>query len=111
METVTQLTENFNPDPDITVLDIRPVEGRGSLRAFVNIQLGKLIVNDCRVIQEQGKRPWFSLPVLTYRSELGTTLYKNIIQVVDEDFKKTISQVVLAAWEQKQEEGRNGTSK
>lgn len=104
MDSLTQPIPNFNPDPDITVLNITPIEGRGSLRAFVNIRLGKLVISDCRIIKEPGKAPWVSMPVLSYRNEHGTALYKTLIQIVDSELKNLISRAVITAWEQKQEE-------
>ncbi|GEM_PF-973630 len=84
---------------DIETLSITPVEGRGSLRAFVNIRIGDLIIHDCRIIQELGKKPWFSLPVLSYKNQYGTTQYRTLVQILDENLKNEISQVVLSTWE------------
>jgi hypothetical protein len=39
---------------NIKIISITPVEGRGSLRAFVNLQVGFFIIHDCRIIQELG---------------------------------------------------------
>lgn len=83
---------------DVEILSITPVEGRGSLRAFVNLRIGDLIINDCRIIQEIGKGPWFSMPVLSYRDEHGTNRYRTIVQVINENLKNKISQAVLDAW-------------
>lgn len=94
---------------ELEVLSITPVEGRGSLRAFVNLRLGDLILNDCRVIQEPGKHAWFSLPVLSYKTQYGTTQYRTFIQIVDENLKNRISEAVLSAWENKRGES-NGKS-
>lgn len=89
---------NMQP-PDFEILSISPVKDRGSLRAFLNIRLGLLVINDCRVIQEPGKKAWFSLPVLTYKNAHGTTLYKTLVQITDNDLKNLISQIALDAWE------------
>lgn len=84
---------------DIEILSITPIEDRGSLRGFVNIRLGDLIINDCRIIQEPSKKAWFSLPVLSYKTRYGTTQYRTLVQILDEKLKNEISQVVLDAWE------------
>jgi DNA-binding cell septation regulator SpoVG len=84
---------------NIAILSISPVKDRGSLRAFLNVRLGPFVINDCTVIQEPGKRAWFSLPVLSYKNKYGTIQYKTLIQIVDEELKNEISQAVLSAWE------------
>jgi DNA-binding cell septation regulator SpoVG len=83
----------------IEILSITRVADRGSLRAFLNIRLGDLIINDCRIIQETGKRAWFSLPFLTYKTQYGTTQYKSLVQILNEKRKNEISHVAIYAWE------------
>jgi len=70
---------------NIEILCITPVEGRGSLRAFVSIKIGTFIISDCRVIQEPSKKAWFSLPVLSYKTQYGTTQYRTLVQILDEN--------------------------
>lgn len=94
----------FQRTPVVEILSITSVEDRGSLRAFVNIRFGDLIINDCRIIQEPSKKAWFSLPVLSYKTQYGTTQYRTLIQIIDEKLKNEISQAVLSAWENN---GRN----
>lgn len=95
---------------DIEILMVTPVEGRGSLQAFSSIRLGPFVINDCRIIKEPGKKPWFSLPVLSYKTQYGTTLYKTLVQVLDEGLKNQISEAVLSVWENKTGES-NGECK
>lgn len=84
---------------EVEVLSITPVENRGSLRAFVNIRVGVFILNGCRIVQEDGKKAWISLPVLSYKDEYGTTQYKTLVQILDENLKNQISKAVLLLWE------------
>ena len=57
--------EYSQPRPEvqehITVLDVRRINA-GNLRAFVSIQIDRMIVHSCRVIQQPGKAAWVSLP-------------------------------------------------
>ncbi|HEX3037277.1 MAG TPA: septation protein SpoVG family protein [Thermodesulfobacteriota bacterium] len=103
----SQSTFKFQEIPSVEVLSISPVEGRGSLRAFVNIQLGTLVINDCRIIQENGKKTWFSFPVLSYKTQFGAIQYKTLVQILDEKIKREVSRVVLEIWEKK-ERSKNG---
>jgi len=84
---------------EIRVVSISPVSDRGALKAFVEIQVGSFLITDCRIIQENGKRLWVSMPVLSYKNEHGTARYKTLIQISDKDLKNEISQAVLRAWE------------
>ncbi len=97
---INPITKYKGPQ-NIKVVEISPVENRGALRAFVNIRLGDLIINDCRIIQEPGKKAWFSFPVLSYKTQYGTIQYRTIVQISDEHLKNQISKAVLSAWENK----------
>jgi len=88
----------------IKVLSISQVEGRGALRAYVDIQVGDLVVKDCRIIKENEKAPWFSLPVITWKTEQGTYRYKTIVEIKDKTLKNEIAQTVIKAWENNGEE-------
>jgi len=83
----------------IKVLSISQVEGRGALRAFVNIQVGPFTIVDCRVVQEDGKKPWLSMPALSFKDPQGTMHYKTLINIKDKNLKNEISRAVLKAWE------------
>lgn|SRR5574341_1492004 len=96
---MNHLDQRLQDRNKLEVLSITPVEGRGSLRAFVNIRCDDLVINDCRIIQEPGKKPWFSLPVLSYKTQYGTTQYRTLVQILDEHLKNRISEAVLSTWE------------
>jgi hypothetical protein len=49
--------------PTIEVLELRSVEGMGSLRAFGKVQVGDFILHACRVVQQDGQRPYAQLPM------------------------------------------------
>jgi len=91
---------------DIKILSVSPVVDRGALKAFVEIQVGDFIFTDCRVIKENGKAAWVSMPVLSYKNENGTTRYKTLVQISDKNLKNAISWAVLQAWE-KNRGGKN----
>lgn len=90
---------------EFEILRLAPVT-RGALKAYVHIRWGDFIINDCRIIQEPGKRAWLSLPVATTRDEFGTVRYHSIIEIKNDKLKKQISDVVIAAWEKLLEEAK-----
>ena len=60
----------------VDVVKIRPIQGKGNLLAFASIQIaGKLILNDCRLIQQPGQKAWVSPPQNQYTDKEGKTKY------------------------------------
>lgn len=74
---------------DREILTTTPVNHRGALKPFVNLRLGALIITDCRVIKEPRKKRSLDSPVLSYKGEYGTTLYKLVVQITDDQLKTT----------------------
>lgn len=89
-------------DDEIKVVSISPVENRGALKAFANIQVGPLTIVDCRIVQDRDAKPRVSMPVLSYKDPQGTTYYRTFVKIEDENLKNEITQAVLRAW------GNNG---
>lgn len=80
----------------ITVVNIRPLEGKGNLKAFAEIQLGEtMIISGCRIIQQPGQRAYVAFP----QNESGGKYYP-VVTAVDKRFKEAVEQKVLAAWEE-----------
>jgi len=86
-------------DDEIKVVSISPVENRGALKAFANIQVGPLTIVDCRIVQDRDAKPRVSMPVLSYKDPQGTTHYRTFVKIEDENLKNEISRAVLKAWE------------
>lgn len=82
----------------IEVVEITPLTDRGALKAYVTIRAGKCIINDCRIIKERNKKPWLSMPVLSYKDKFGTTHYRNLIRFLDEGYNNDITKAALSAW-------------
>lgn len=82
----------------IEVMGIRPLSA-GSLKGFASVRIAdKLIINSCRIVHEQGKRPWVSLPQETYEDkETGKKKYSPIVEIPDE-WKSRIQELVLSEY-------------
>jgi len=96
--------EHPNSQNEIKILSISPVDNRGALKAFVNIQVGSFSIVDCRIVQDHDAKPWVSMPVLSYKNEQGSIRYKTLIQIINKNLKNEITQAVLRAWENNGEE-------
>jgi DNA-binding cell septation regulator SpoVG len=80
----------------VTVESIKPITGAGNLRAFAVISVaGKLRISDVRVIQQPDQKPWVSMPSRAYEKD-GQRKWSPIVELIDDQLKETISQVVLA---------------
>jgi hypothetical protein len=83
----------------IEVLEIRPVSDRGSLRAFVKLRLGALVIHGVGVVQQQGQKPWVALPQQPARQKAddsGSGWFP-VVEATPELMAK-IRAVVLHAW-------------
>jgi DNA-binding cell septation regulator SpoVG len=96
-------------EPKIEILDVTPVEGRGALKAYMRIRVGCFTFNDCRLIKKQGRTPWLSMPVLSYKTQYGTVHYKQLVVIEDTKLKNELSEAVLAAWKKRGEETNDPT--
>lgn len=94
---------------EIEAFEFVPVENRGALKAFCNLKLGHVVINDCRIIQEPYKRPWVAMPQISYKNQYGTVKYRSLVQITDENLRIQITHIVLTEWEKFNKGGnRNG---
>jgi DNA-binding cell septation regulator SpoVG len=82
-------------DIKIEVGRFQKVSNRGNVRAFVSVTIAGLVtINRCKIIQEQGKRAYASLPVEPYETGKG---YYQIIDV-PLFLRQRIKETIEAAW-------------
>lgn len=79
---------------DIKVNKVTPMT-KGNLRAFVEVQVGEIIIRDCRVVQQPGQNPWVSMPARSYEKD-GKTQWISLVEMPRE-LKAKVEQVVLEA--------------
>ena len=72
---------------DITVENIRKLDGSGNLKAFVSVNIGgKLTIHSCRIIQQPGQKAWVALPQREWTTQQGEKLAP-LIELPDNDGK------------------------
>jgi len=86
----------------VEILNLRPVQNRGNLKAFADIKIGEILIRSFRVVQQPGRRPWVSPPVESWEGDDGQRHYKRLV-VLPEDLGEEVSRAILAAWRK----GRN----
>jgi len=51
----------------------------------------------CRVIQQEGQRPWVSMPQVEYQKN-GHKKYFAVVKILDEKLKEDINDAILTAY-------------
>jgi len=82
----------------IHITKITPMIGKGNLKAFVDIVIDDIIsIYGCRVIQQEGQRPWVSMPQIEYQKN-GQKKYFAVIKILDKKLKEDIDDAILTAY-------------
>ena len=85
----------------IRVVNLSLVEKPGTIRAFAEVQVGRsLRINDVKLIQQPGQKPWVAMPSRDYVGADGKKHYAPVVEVKDA-LKDAITAAVLAAWQAK----------
>ena len=93
------------PPPRVDVIELHPLNAQGSLRAFVAVTLsGRLTIRDLRLIEQEGQRPWCSMPTKDWTDPQGKRRYRTLIDLPDA-WMQAVQSAVLAAWENYQRDG------
>jgi DNA-binding cell septation regulator SpoVG len=80
----------------ITILAIHPLQG-SNLKAFVDVQLGAVVVHGFRVIQQPGQRAWVSPPQREWMAD-GRKRFAPVIELSG-DLKRRVEAAILQAWQ------------
>ena len=84
---------------EIVVSDIKRLDGTGSLRAFLTVNINdKLKIHSCRIVQQPGQAAWFSLPQREWRDGAGDRHFAPVVELQPE-VKEAIQEEVLRVWE------------
>jgi DNA-binding cell septation regulator SpoVG len=77
----------------ITVLAIRPLDGKSTVKAFVDVRLGGVTIKGCKIVRQEGQKPWLAMPAT--KSDRG---WNHTVELTKE-LRSRVTDVVLAAWE------------
>jgi DNA-binding cell septation regulator SpoVG len=84
----------------LEVLEVKPVTGRGNLKAFARVRLGAVVIHGCRVIQQPGQKAWVALPQVPARAKAdgsGAGWYP-VIEITNPELLARVRAAVLEAW-------------
>jgi DNA-binding cell septation regulator SpoVG len=80
----------------IEVVAIRRLDGASTVKAFVDLRLGGVTLKGCKIVQQDGQRPWVAMP--STKTNHG---WQNVAEVTKE-LRERLTEVVLEAWERGQ---------
>lgn len=84
----------------VEVLRFKPfTRNNSSLRAFVDIQLGGVTINDCRIIQQDGQKAWLSMPQKEVPQPDGKKNYYPLVKL-SERLEKIVNEIVIFKWQE-----------
>ena len=71
------------------------------MKAALDVRLrtagGDWLIRECRIVQQSGQKPWFSLPVASWENEHGKICYKTVLELPP-CIKSRITKVALEAY-------------
>jgi DNA-binding cell septation regulator SpoVG len=79
------------------VLGIKPLENAGALRAYATIKVGGLVIDDVRIIQQEGQKAFVCAPQVSWTAPDGTRKFKAIVTFPDK-WKDPLRETIISAW-------------
>jgi DNA-binding cell septation regulator SpoVG len=76
----------------IQVLAIRKLDGKSTVKAFVDVQIGGVTLKGCKIVQQPDQRAWLAMP--STKSDRG---WNNVVEL-SKPLRERATAVVLAAW-------------
>lgn len=89
---------------DIKILKIRPIfngEGR-NLKAFCDIQIGEIVINEWRIFHRPGQMISIVSPQTTWKDKDGRVQYRSIVSIPSE-LKQQIDAAIISTWKREEE--------
>ena len=85
----------------VEVLELRRVNGAGSLKAFVKVRLGCIVIHGCKIIQQDGQQPWVALPQTPARakSDGSGACWFPVVEITNREVLDHLREEMLGVWE------------
>jgi DNA-binding cell septation regulator SpoVG len=61
------------PGAPIEVVAIRHLDGKSSVKAFVDLKLGGITIKGCKIVRQGDQRPWVAMPAVKLTRAAGLT--------------------------------------
>jgi len=83
----------------INLVELRLVN-RGNIKALATIEFYGLLIEEIKVIQEEGKKPYLRFPEIVFCDDEGRRFYKHILKPSDE-VKNQLNRLILRRYLEK----------
>jgi DNA-binding cell septation regulator SpoVG len=83
----------------IEVLAIRKLDGTTTVKAFVDVRVGALVLKGGKVVCQPGQRAWYATPGV--KTDHG---WQQVVEITSKELRQRITDAVLEAWERRGEE-------
>lgn len=80
------------------ILNMRKIAA-GNIKAFFTLDLIKLKIHGCKLIQQPGQKMWCRMPDEKYTDKNGNVKYKNIVEISDIPLIGRITTAAVAEYE------------
>jgi DNA-binding cell septation regulator SpoVG len=77
----------------IEVLAIRPLDGKTSVKAFVDVRLGGVTIRGAKIVQQEAQRPWIAMPAIKCERT-----WSNVVEL-SRALRERVTDAVLQAWQ------------
>ncbi len=78
----------------VAVLKIAALQGHTPLRALASVQIGPLVIHECRLLQPANQPPFVSMP----RLQDAAGNWRAVVTTQDEELRTAVKEAVLEAW-------------
>lgn len=91
----------------VKIVEIRKTRKPGLLKAFVDVQIGSMMVTDFRVFQENGGRARVEVPMTTWRDPTSHELRFKPVVTLPGELKGRIESEILSSYYRMMEENEH----
>lgn len=74
------------------------VINKGSIKAFFDLDLNKVLLTKFKLVQIDGKDPFISGPDESYTDKNGDKKYKKLVKIVDKDLEAKATSLAVAEY-------------
>jgi DNA-binding cell septation regulator SpoVG len=78
----------------IEVVAIRPLDGTGTIKGYVDLKIGSITIRGAKIIQQENQKAWLGMPGI--KTNHG---WQNVIEIHSKELRQRINDFVIAHWD------------
>lgn len=84
----------------IEILEIRPFNGPGNVRAFTSIRVGGVTIHGAKIVRQPEQVAWLAMPDRAYTDAGGKQKWAAVVELTP-DLRRRVNETVIAEWERR----------